>query len=271
MESSSYLSRSWEFYFSVISAGWSWGHDLVSGFWSGLQWPHSVLIITVLFFSLCHKEFKSLVGRMLEVGPSGAKFHPQPPPQSPELTSEPKVITAELREALATATVIATATVTEAAVEIPDPPPAGNEVPLPNPIVFPNQMKIYENGIKYEVAGKSESEALEYILPRYAIYRALFDFEECYSQIFGGQLKLLQIMNQRGLGGISLAELDNLWALHQAQTKPVFDEWNLAAYLNYIRFKGLVIDVGPNVILSIRGKEFVSWLTQYGKPLDKPF
>jgi hypothetical protein len=265
VENSDFLNKAWSILVLIAGAFWTKFESVVAAFWEGLQWPHAVLIITTLFFILCKREFKSLVGRILEVGPTGAKFHPIAPSQSATLSLAPTPSTPATNEPALELEI-------EQALEaLPETLHQDNGIPLPSPIVFPLQMKIYEDRLRYEIQGKSDAEALAYIIPRYAIYRALHDFEEAYSLMFGGQIRFLQQLNQRLGSGFSEIEIKNMWEAHQAQCKPTFDNWTSAMYLSYLRMKGLITDLNGSVVLTARGKEFVDWMTHFGRPVDKAF
>lgn len=260
MEDSDLWSSVWQ----IIKSTWTWAETVIAAVWAGLQWPHAVLIITIIFFMQCNKEFKSLVGRMLEVGPTGAKFHPVAPSQSAQPSLAPTAAPAALDVPINPNGLHAGSGWSET--RLPD-----NGIPLPNPIVFPLQMKIYEDGVRHEIQGKSDKDALAYLIPRYAIYRVLFDFEEAYSLMFGGQIRFLHQLNQRLYGGFSQLEIKNMWEAHQSQFKPTFDQWTSDMYLNYLRMKGLIVDMNGSVFLTPRGKEFISWMIQYSRPFDRVF
>lgn len=122
-----------------------------------------------------------------------------------------------------------------------------------------------------EVADMSDLEAKSYLIPMLAMARSMFHFEFCYSCIFGGQIRLLQILNQRPGKTIPMHEVDSFWAIHQEQTKPVLSLWTADQYLTYLFQNGLIERIDDALKLTTKGIEFVLWMTLYGRPLDRPW
>ena len=240
-------------FLSAIATVWEWFERLTSTIWSGLGWPHAVLII-FLFTITCYRlELKALIERVLEFGPSGVKLQ-APVFQAPlPDRSEPIAPRASSN-----------------AEELP-PAPRDKGIPLPPTIVFPEQMRLFKEGIMREVADMSDLEAKSYLIPMLAMARSMFNFEFCYSCIFGGQIRLLQMLNQRPGKTIQMSEVYSYWTIHQEQVKPVLSLWTADQYLSYLFQNGLVERIDDALKLTVKGAEFVLWMTQYGRPLDKPW
>lgn len=240
-------------FFSGVAIVWEWLERLISSIWSGLGWPHAVLIIFLLTITCYRLEFKALIERVLEFGPSGVKlqapvFQAPLPDRSEPIASGAIPIAKEL-----------------------PPAPRDKGIPLPPTIVFPEQMRLSKEAIMREVADMSDLEAKSYLIPMLAMARSMFNFEFCYSCIFGGQIRLLQMLNQRPGRAIAMNEVYSYWNIHQEQTKPVLNLWTADQYLSYLFQNGLVERMDDTLRLTTKGAEFVLWMTQYGRPLDRPW
>ena len=240
---------------SAVASMWDWFERLVSSFWGGLGWPHAVLIIFLFAIGCYRQEFKALIERILEFGPGGIKLQAPVFQASRVERTETSVVTVEVSPP-----------------NIESPPGIRNKgIPLPPTIVFPEQMRLSQEGISKEVSEMTDSEAKTYLIPMLAMARSMFEFENCYSCIFGGQIRLLQIINQRPGKSLSMQEVYSYWTTHQEQTKPVLNLWTADQYLNYLIQKGLLFRGADAIQLTTKGTEFVLWLTHYGRPLDRPW
>lgn len=240
----------------AVASGWNWLERITDSFWIGLGWPHAVLIIFIIAIACYRQEFKALIERILEIGPGGFKL--QPPtistPQSGNI------------ETPDTHTPVPVAAVTSMqAIKI-----EGTPITLP-PIVFPEQMRIAKEAIPGEIAGMSDSQAKEYLIPMLAFTRAIWIFENCYSCIFGGQIRLLQALNQRYGRSMPMLEVTGYWLAHQEQLKPILNLWNADQYLQYLISNGLINRTIDSIQLTVKGGEFLLWLVNYSRPLDRPW
>jgi hypothetical protein len=234
---------------------WEWFERFVSSFWEGLGWPHAVLIIFLVVMLCYRKELRELIERIREFGPGGFKLQPIS-------FQNPQSETADLPASESSA---ATAVVTS----VPATGVLGAPIPLPPTIVFPTMKKDCEDGIAREIQGMTDADAKSYLVPMLAISRAMWVFESCYANIYGGQIRLLLILNQRPGKAVSNVEVVNYWTSHQEQMKPYLNLWTADQYLNYLVQNGLVTKLVDSIALTTKGVEFVLWLTQYGRSLDR--
>ena len=240
----------------VIAVFWEWLERAVSLFWSGLGWPHTILLIFVIAMAFYRQEIRALIERILEIGPGGFKL--LPPPVS-TLHSE-KIESSELQVPMPTSVAHSPAL----------PAAEGSPLPLP-PVIFPEQLRISKGYVTTETAGMSDAQAKEYLTSMLSFSRVTNMFENCYSMIFGGQLKLLQLLNQRPGWSISLSELNSIWASHQNQIKPLLDLWTTDQYLQYLINHGLIVRVADSIQMTTKGSEFLIWLVSYSRPLERPY
>ena len=245
----------------VVIAFWIWLEGVVSSFWTGLNWPHAVLIIFILFVVFYRQEIRALIERILEIGPTGFKL--QPPLLGSQQDNSEKV---EIQSIQAPQPAEELPTSTEV---VPPQGGEGHPMPLP-PIHFPEQMAISKSHIDFEIDGMADEKAKHYLAERLAFTRSLWIFENCYSCIFGGQIRLLQIINQRVGRTISLSEVNYYWISHQEQVKPTLNLWTAEGYLHYLVANGLVTKTPDSVTMTNKGSEFLLWLVNYGRPLDRP-
>lgn len=240
----------------AVVSGWNWLERITDSFWTGLGWPHAVLIIFIIAIACYRQEFKALIERILEIGPGGFKL--QPP-----TVSTPQSGNLEVPDPQAPLSATTVNSMPPAKIE-------GRPFPLP-PIVFPEQMRLAKEQIALETAGMSDSQAKEYLIPMLAICRSLWTFENCYSCIFGGQIKLLQTLNQRHGRSMPMLEVNGYWITHQDQVKPILNLWTVDQYLQYLISNGLITRTIDSIQLTVKGGEFLLWLVNYSRPLDRPW
>lgn len=240
----------------TVASGWAWLERITDSFWIGLGWPHAVLIIFVIAIANYRQEFKALIERILEIGPGGFKL--QPPAIGAPQSNIPEVPEAQAVSLVAPVS------------STPLEKAYGNPISLP-PIVFPEQVRLAKDQIAGEIAGMSESQAKEYLIPMLAISRSIWVFENCYSCIYGGQIRLLQMLNQRHGRSMPIFEVNSYWAAHQEQQRPVLNLWTVDQYLHYLIFNGLIIRTIESIQLTVKGNEFLLWLINYSRPLDRPW
>ncbi|NWA41108.1 hypothetical protein HX871_18855 [Pseudomonas reactans] len=240
----------------ILVSSWSWLERITDSFWTGLTWPHAVLIIFIIAVACYRREFKALIERISEIGPVG--FTLQPP--IIETVQSGNIETPGPQKQPSSARLNTT----------PAAKIEGNPIPLP-PIVFPEQMRIAKELIGSEIAGMSDDEAKEYLIPMLAISRSLWVFENCYACIFGGQIRLLQMLNQQPGRSMSILGVNSYWLHHQAQVKPILDLWTSEQYLQYLTNNGLIARSIDSIQLTVKGAEFLLWLVNYSRPVDRPW
>lgn len=230
----------WSVLTSTAIAVWDWLEKLVSAFWVGLEWPHAVLAIfclTVIFF---RKELREFIPRITEVGASGVRLS-DAIVQNQQKTSEEPVV-----------------------------------VPMPEGAInlgaeFPKLMEITTGSVDLELEKLKDADKQIYFLRTYLSYwRAMYIFENFYSTIFGGQIKILQFLNNFGSVGCSKDLVRNVWDDHVLANRPLMDTWQFETYLKFVYDHGLAEDRSEFVVITELGKEFLIWMTKYGKLVNKP-
>ena len=115
----------------------------------------------------------------------------------------------------------------------------------------------------------SEQDTLHFLLNDDISWRVLCYFENTYSYIFGGQIRLLELLNARGTIGLSLADAAREWEAHKERNKPHMDDWEMQPYLNFMIAKDLIVMDQVAIKITATGKEFLMWMLKYGRSADR--
>ena len=223
----------------VLMSIWHWITGFSSAVWVGLQWPHAVLLVFIIFVSVFTPELKSILARVTDVTRDGVKISPSQTAQSQDES---------VRDASAV-------------------------VDNPAHNYFSNEIANALRDVDAELATISNDERFEKMRLNLAFWRAMYFFENTYSIIFGGQIKLLKLLNERGDVGVGTVELDRLWADHQESLKPAIESWTLIGYLSFLFSRDLIVINESTKVISIttRGTEFMLWLTRFGRSEERPW
>ncbi|OWY13838.1 hypothetical protein B6V73_04630 [Thioclava sp. JM3] len=131
----------------------------------------------------------------------------------------------------------------------------------------PAQREIRDS-VREELEDHPEHERLEILIAAVAKERLLRHFASAYSNIFGSQIRALELLNQRG-GQISLEEARKEYAILQKELTDLASV-PFEGYIRYLTDFRLV-DVDAECIrLTPIGRDFVIWLNAIGANKDKP-
>jgi hypothetical protein len=217
----------WSGFLAGVIATWEWFERLFVGLWSGLGWPHAALIMFLITVYFFKNEIKNVISRIKKVSTDGFEL------ESPLPQIQPSVNQGELK--------------------------------IVSDGEFPHSCGIVLDIVKKQIEGKSDQDALSFLLSDDVGWRVLWYFENIYSFIFGGQIKFLELLNQRGVTGVSLAEAKREWEVHKENNKPHMDEWEMQPYLNFLIVKELIVIDDEEIKITITGKEFLIWMTKNGR------
>ncbi|MDR7109240.1 hypothetical protein [Pseudomonas frederiksbergensis] len=224
-------SNDWSGFIAGVVATWNWFERLFVALWSGLGWPQAVLIMFCIAVVYFKAEIRNILPRIKSIGADGFEL------ESPQPQIQPSVKQGELKAI-----------------------PAGE---------FPHSFEIVSELVKKQIEEMSEKDALLFLLSDDVSWRVLWYFENIYSFIFGGQIKFLALLNQRGVAGVSLSEATREWEVHKENNKPQMDDWEMQPYLNFLVVKELIVIAGEEIKITITGKEFLMWMTKYGRSADR--
>ncbi|WP_179027673.1 hypothetical protein [Pseudomonas hunanensis] len=224
--------------------------------WAGFGWPHMAFFSVLFFCIFFRKHISKLFDRVSKISASGAEFANAPSPidvqSAPEVPSENP----------------STGGDPESTSNSPPVRALGHGIPLA-PFGVNHTRAIASGYIEQEIINVPESDLKDYLVSHLSMMRVLWDFESIYSAIFGGQIALLKHLNVRMLAGVSKQEVEALWDDHKASLAPHLDQWALDQYLNFLFLRALIEVNGTNYRISIKGHEFLVWMTQCSKPEEK--
>lgn len=227
---------------------WNVFSNAIQGVWVGFEWPHAVLIVSLLIISRFKCEIAAAIARLNKVGP--VEFMPPPAPVDENTKA---VMGAGVDEVVTVA------------------PSVGlRGVPLP-PIMFPHTMSAAAANLDHETGGLNPDEKLCYLKERLAFIRVLFDFETIYGSIYGGQLEFLNYLNQKPLNLTPRVEAEGLWNAHRVKLNGQLDHWTFDAYLHFLTFNNLVSFGPAGYSITTKGKEFLVWMIQMSRTFQKPW
>lgn len=220
-------------------SSWSWFEGLVSTFWSGLEWPHAALIVFCLGVVVFKNEIKALIDRVTSVSAGGVSMSSAPllNQQNTEVEVSKDVEVANIQS-------------------------LGAE--------FPTLMKVMKDSVDTEVKDLGAQEQLSALKSYLAYWKAMYVFENVFSNIFGGQLKILRYVNSFGSLGVTFVDLGSVWNPHVQLHKPLLDAYSLETYMNYLFAVGLVEQKDGRVGITELGKEFLMWMAKFGKVDNRP-
>ncbi|WP_143518891.1 hypothetical protein [Pseudomonas fragi] len=221
----------WSVFFSGVMATWEWFERVCVGLWTGLGWPHSALIIFLIAVYFFKNEIKNVIPRIKRFGTNGLELE-SPPPQI-----QPSVSPGELKEF------------------------SEGE--------FPHSYGIVLGLVTKQLEEKNDQDKFKFLLSDDVRWRVLWYFENIYSFIFGGQIRFLELLNQRGMNGVSLSEAQQKWEEYKEINKPHMDDWEMQPYLDFLIVKELIVVEGEGFKITITGNEFLVWMAKNGRSSNR--
>lgn len=235
---------------SLAGRTWAFVSGLIASAWTSFQWPHAALLIFVLALINFRAEMRILISRVRKIGEI-ADFFP-----APEQDAEKKE----------TAAAVAGGSTATQPVSTLQP---ANPLRLAPPVDFPTEYSASMASVRAEIDGQSDADAKNYLMQMYAHAKVNYEFENLYSNIFGGQIRLLSMMNQRFPGGLPLLDIISYWPTHQATWSKTFDEWTPDRYMSFLYARALCVNYGENVLITNKGREFLIWIVKCGREQNK--
>lgn len=233
-----------------LASAWDFLCRFIYEAWSGFGWPHAALLIVIIVVRCFSAELKMALQRINKLG-QWAEFQPM------SEATQPNITTSE-QEHESNGERLASETVTYVGV--------ASNLPF---IPFPESMSSAKQSLIFEIAALGEQDAKAYLIDNLAYCRVTADFEYISGVIYGGQLTFLKALNDKGAFGTSLFDARNLWVNFQATIKPNFDGWAVEQYLNFLIVKGLSVFNGDTYYITPKGRELISWMIHYGRPLQR--
>lgn len=223
----------------VLFVVWEWLEKFVAAFWTGLGWPHAVLAIVILIVFLFKKELQGLIPRITAVGASGVSL-------SPDVISSQQSATEGDIKAMS------------------------GDAERPG-LEFPVLLKITSDSVDEALRTLSGADAeLSFLKGQLSYWKAMYIFENFYSSIFGGQIKILRFLNGFGLFGCSYEKVRELWEEYVRAHVPNIESWGFETYLKFVVETGLAERKGDMLVITGLGSEFLIWMTKFRKLDAKP-
>lgn len=223
----------------IVFSIWEWFENFVSAFWTGLEWPHAALAIFVIVALLFKKELQSLIPRITSVGAAGVSLSSVAIPNQQPATSNNIEAMSAGAEAV------------------------GSE--------FPTLMKVTSDSVETALAEmKDDGAKVPFLKNQLSYWKAMYVFENFYSSIFGGQIKILRFLNGFGFFGCQFEKVRVIWEEHAQANLPLMEDWSLDTYLSFIFETGLAQKQGEKLVITPLGNEFLVWMTKFRKLDAKP-
>lgn len=227
-------SNEWPGFIDGVVATWDWFQILLAGMWSSLGWPHTTLIMFIIVIYCFKEEIKNIIPRIKKLGSSGLEVDPQPPLAQPSLKDEDKLQHAHSGD-------------------------------------YPSTFAVALSLIQGEILNKTQAEQIQYLVVTDANWRVLWLFENTYAVIFGGQIQLLQLLNQRGVAGLPIAEATREWEAYKERFKPSLNEWEMEPFINFLVVRELITRTNEALYIAPRGNEFLTWMVKNGRAPNRPW
>ncbi len=234
LNSATEASGNWSLFIAGVVAIWEWFQHLFATIWGGLGWPHATLIIFIVSVYCFSSEIKSILPRIKKVGATGVEVDPQPPLVQPSLRDEEKLQHAHSGD-------------------------------------YPSTFAVALGLIQGEILNKNQTEQIQYLVMTDANWRVLWLFENTYSVIFGGQIQLLQLLNERGVAGFPNDEAVREWQAYKDRFAPHLNEWEMTPFIDFLVVRELITKTDDALFIAPRGNEFLTWMVKNGRSPNRPW
>ena len=127
-----------------------------------------------------------------------------------------------------------------------------------------------EEGIKNDLAQRNllGNEAVPVLIRYLAGMTIAMGFEESYRLIWGSQLSLLSYLNSQPDGQPAEA-LRPFYTLALSQYPEAYDAYSFEAWLSFLKDHLLLREDGGRLRITVRGREFLAYLTRMGRTYAK--
>jgi hypothetical protein len=127
-----------------------------------------------------------------------------------------------------------------------------------------------EEGIKNDLAQRNllGAEAVPVLVRYLAGMQIAMGFEESYRLIWGSQLSLLTYLNSQPEGQPAEA-LRLFYTLASSQYPEAYDGYSFESWVGFLKDHLLVREDGGRLRITVRGREFLAYLTRMGRTYAK--
>ena len=129
-----------------------------------------------------------------------------------------------------------------------------------------------ETGINNELRPRNllGAEAVPVLVKYLAGWQIAFHFEETYGLIWGSQINLLNYLNPLP-GGTPRELARTFYTLSAAQYPEAYSGYSFEAWLGFLISRILIRDDNGQLRITVRGREFLAYLTRIGRSLNKAY
>ncbi len=202
---------------------------------NSLGWPHVSLIFVLIFIFVFKRAISVFIGRIKSVGKEGLKTEFT---QTVEIEEKRKQAVEELMK-------------------------FGDS----------NVTDELENCIRQDLINRglgTDNDTVKVLIRLLAATQLALDFEQIYNIIFGSQIFLLRKLNEAaGVGkdhDFMKTHFENIQSLFPEQ----LNDWTLEQYLSYLFRVTLITIKDNNYHITIKGVDFLIWLTKAARREDQP-
>jgi hypothetical protein len=116
----------------------------------------------------------------------------------------------------------------------------------------------------------TDSDTVKVLIRHLAATQLALDFEQIYNIIFGSQIFLLRKLNEAAGTGLNI----DIIKTHFKYVQGLFDEqlnnWTMEQYLSFLFRKTLITVKDNNYHITIKGVDFLVWLTKTARIENRP-
>lgn len=148
--------------------------------------------------------------------------------------------------------------------------PLAQTTKTPNALIERNMseaLKQVSAFVEQELKAFPEEQKIEVLIVSVAAERLQKHFALAYANIFGSQIRALEMLNQKNYA-ILISEASQMFTELQAQHEE-FRDWTLEKYLSFLRNFQLVEVDEKEIRLTPIGRDFVVWLNAAGLDKDR--
>ncbi len=193
---------------------------LIEAVLTAALWPTAIVIVA-WFFS---EEIRTLLPSLVRVGPTGAEFDPGHQRRKADVSLE-----TELR--------------------------GSENTPLTDPMALQ-----IERDNESELQKFPDEQRQKVLLRALTTTQLEKFFALAYADIFGSQIRALDILNGRT---VSKAEAKKLFETLKRED-PIFEDWDLDRYMNYLVSWRFIEDKGDHYEMTVTGRNFLRFVTSIG-------
>jgi len=202
---------------------------------SSFGWPHVSLIFSLIFIIIFYRPIREFIGKIKSVGKEGLKT------ESTQLVQ----VEEKRKQAVEDLMKFGDSTVT---------------MELENFI----RQDLIQRGLD------TDSDTVKVLIKHLAATQLALDFEQIYNVIFGSQIFLLRKLNEVVGNGFDYDLMKNHFEYVQDLFQEQLSSWTIDQYLDFLFGRTLITAKDNNYHITIKGVDFLIWLTKTARSDNRP-